>query len=313
MWWGKRGNPEATEDREWADAIAGCLALKPNYYPAIHPDKHIPSARLALLQDLVVPGPDARDHPAVIVLSTLVEGGEAYEAEVPVRLIRGVAQSKGKIVFDLGRLPETMDLLDKSRTGPESFGPLNRRQYARLCGAIKRESGAIDESGRVKLDFQTWDGCYIVRNSGAARRLALWCRLQNYYPKDINAPGPKLTVQAWVTPKALNEANMFFFREHSRILFLMHDPALEAAIAQLRSLDPNYLYLPPAVPPRADDADRPAAIVLPMLHRVAPSRVGQSVLLQHWAAELFDVGRYLAERCATYNSENSRLFFPDRD
>lgn len=155
MWWGKRNNPEPGEDREWADAIAGCLALKPNYYPALHPDKHIPSARLSLLSELVVPSPEVRNHPAVIALATLVEEAEGYEAEVPVRLIRGVAESKGKIIFDLGRLPETMDLPERSSTGPESFGPLNRVQYARLCRDIKRESGAIDESGRLKLDFQT--------------------------------------------------------------------------------------------------------------------------------------------------------------
>lgn len=106
---------------------------------------------------------------------------------------------------------------------------------------------------------------------------------------------------------------MFFFREHSRILFVLHDPALEAALTRLRSLDPDYLYLAPAVQQRLDDTNRPAAIVLPMLHRAAPTRVGQSTLLQHWAAELFDVGRYLAERCATYNTEHSRLFFPDRE
>lgn len=305
MWWRRKSNVKPADDREWADAVRGCLALEPRYFPAIHADEHIPSAELSRLPALVLPDAHARDHPAIIALATLVTKAEAYEANVPVRLIRGVAQSKGKVIFDLGRLPESMDLLDHSRTGAETFGPLNRRQLARLCRSIKKESGAIDDAGRLKLDLQTWDGCYIIRNTGgAARRLALWCRLQSYWPRGVESPSPVTTVLAWVTPQSLNDANTFFFQEHSRIRFMWHDPALEAAVARLHALDTRYLYLPPADPPRPNDLKRPAAIVLPMLHRIAPARVAESVLLEHWTSRLFDVGRYLAERMATYNFDH---------
>ena len=299
MWWGQRKGPEPAEDSEWAGAVAGCLAVRPRYFPAIHPDKHIPSAELTRLSALVVPPADACDHPAVIALSSLTKNGEGYEGTVPVRLIRGVAEPKGKIVFDLGRLPETMDLLKN-----ESFGPLDSDELTRLWQAIKDESGAIDAAGRIKLDLQTWDGCYVARNCGASRRLALWCRLQSYWPKSLSDPQPVTTLPAWITPIDLNPATMFFFREHSRILFTLHDPALEAAVTRLHALDADFLYLSPADAQRANGADRPAAIVLPMLHRIARERLIESVLLQHWVADLFDVGRYLAERGATYNSNH---------
>ena len=153
MWWGKRGNPEATEDREWADAIAGCLALKPNYYPAIHPDKHIPSARLALLQDLVVPGPDARDHPAVIVLSTLVEGGEAYEAEVPVRRIAGPESATGDLTTTgMTSLTGLLDVdLTTLQVDPATADTLSR-QLNRLSSEQRGDQLQRIERGMLRLE-----------------------------------------------------------------------------------------------------------------------------------------------------------------
>jgi hypothetical protein len=74
-------------------------------------------------------------------------------------------------------------------------------------------------------------------------------------------------------------------------------------VAQLHALDRDVLYLAPAEPPRPCGSDRPAAIVLPMLHRIGPARIKEGILLQHWAAGLFDLGRYLAERSTTYNSD----------
>lgn len=259
---------------------------------------HIPSDRFREL---------AAKFPSSRILANLIDRGVATERDVPVGMISGVGASSGEAKFDLGRLPESIRFSKHHETGWESFGPLNEQQMLRLWNVIVSESGAFDDDGRIRLTHQLWDNRYIVRNSGTARRLALWLRLQNYV--DLTGWSPKRvkTVPARIEALSLNQIAIAFLRREGSIMFARHNEAFSAAVRRLEALDARFGYAAPRDAGKAfghDDDRHMAMIVMPKPGVVDPTRVASVLKLNRWCEPLFDLGRYLAERSATYRLLN---------
>ena len=280
--------------REWQAAVEGCLRLLPEFYPAIDPVGHIPSDRFREL---------AAKFRSSRILAGIVERGEAVEREVPVHLISGVGSSSGDTKFDLGRLPESMRLHKHYETGWESFGPLNEQQMNRLWKTIVEESGAFDADKRIRLTHQLWDNRYIVRNTGTSRRIALWLRLQNYVDPTRWSPERVRSIPARIEPLTLNKHAVAFLRCEGRVLFARHSEALCAAVRRLEGLEPRFGYVEPQHVGRAygqDDDLHMAMIEMPRPDVMPRRRLNSVVDLSRWCEPLFDLGRYFAERSATY-------------
>lgn len=280
-------------DREWADAVKSCLQVKPEFYPAIDPVAHIPSDRFRELA--------ARFDS--LVLASLVETGDAIERDVPIHMIVGVGASRGRPKFDLGRLPETIQLYNHYETGRESFGPLDARQMSRLWESIVSGSGAFDDDGRIRLKWQTWDDCYIVRNSGTSRRLALWLRLQSYVDLEGPSGSRVVSLPARVDPLLLGKDALTFLQREGAILFARHSGSLCQAVRRLGELDDRFRYDEPCrlgSAYGADDDRVMAMLTVPKPDCAAPRRLEGMIELQQWCVPMFDLGRYLAERSSTY-------------
>ena len=299
MWIKSRRAPE-TKSHEWDDAVQSCLRLTPTFYPAIDPVSHIPAYRL---QALASHFPEV-SHPSGRCLAELVEEGKTDECNVPVRLIRGVSASKGEAKFDLGHLPESMILVGGNGARCETFGPLDNEQMQRLWESIVSDSGAIDPDGRISLALQVWDNSYIIRNSGTSRRLALWCRLQNYVDLHNRSAKPVRSLPARVDHLSLSKASLAHLQCQGRILFARHSDALCRNIRRLEALEAGFHYTEPSRLGHGygdDDQLVMAMIAVPRADVIAPDRIAGLLKLHRWSDPLFDLGRYLMERSATYN------------
>lgn len=299
MWIRSRRVP-ATMSHEWDDGIRTCLLIKPKFYPAIDPVSHIPAYRLQTLASHFSETP----HPAGRCLAELIHEGKTDERNVPVRLIRGVSASKGEAQFDLGRLPESMILAGGNTARRETFGPLDDEQMRRLWESIVSDSGAIDPDGRISLALQVWDNSYIIRNTGTSRRLALWCRLQNYVDLHNRSATRVRSLPARVDHLSLSEASLEHLQCKGRILFAHHSDALCRSIRRLEALEAGFHYVEPSRLARGygnDDQLVMAMIAVPRADVIAPDRIAGLLDLHRWCDTLFDLGRYLTERSATYN------------
>lgn len=177
----------------------------------------------------------------------------------------------------------------------------------RLWNVIVSESGAIDDDGRIRLTHQLWDNRYIVRNSGTSRQLALWLRLQNYVDLTRWLPRRVKSVPARVEALSLNQSAIAFLRREGSIMFARHNEAFSAAVRRLEALDARFGYAAPREAGKAfgqDDDRHMAMIVMPKPGVVDPTRVASVLELNRWCEPLFDLGRYLAERSATYRLPN---------
>lgn len=288
--------------RRWHRAVAACLDTVPRYFPAIHPDRHIPYVEIRRLVSELAGSVSRFDHPSNLSLPALVREDGDVEALVPVRAISGIGNVNGDYAFNLARLPEGMGLRLAGAFGPaETFGPLDHAEMQRLWEAVRRELGGFDEDDRIRLAHQSWDNCYIVRNSaGAAHRFALWWRLQHHVSLSPKVPGPVRALPARVACYHLDPAAFNYLRHSGRVLFCVHDPAIAAAFLALHELEPDILYVAPTDTRGDGRARRPAAILIPQLGANSGRRSADIVALHRWADHLFDLGRYLTERATTY-------------
>ena len=284
-------------DREWASAVERCLGTTPTFFPAIHPDRDIPYLKLQQLTAGVVDDAPILNHPDVRNARELLHEAEPYDATVPIGAIKGMGNASGRFAFDLARLPEEMGM-----QAGESFGPLDHAEGLRLWHATRRELDAFDPEGRIRLVHQEWDDCYIVRNSGAAHRFALWWRLQQYVDLDHRCLPTVRTLEASVTPYRIDERVLNDLLHRSRMVFCVHDPTIAAAIELLHAIEPGFLYVMPGGRYWQADLSIPATIFIPHLGTVPARRAERLVKVHRWADRLFDLGRYIAERSATYRS-----------
>lgn len=301
MWWRKQAPTEEVVDQQWSDAVKRCLATKVTYFPLIHPENDIPSEKLRCMEQFF-PEPQQSDKNDVLALMrSIVVKGDPYEAQVLISNIRGVFHSKGTPKFNIYKLPETMDLSDKSQTGPESFGPLSELQIKRLDEDLHSpQAGIYDDQSRMKLDLQTWDNVYVVSNSYShSRRVALWCRLQAYHGKANGAPPPQPDIRAIVQPISLDQNLVSALQNRYRLVFLEESELVSDAIAAVSALDPNVAYFP------ATEPYLPAMISFPLFNAEVLLRNEGLFRLHRWVDGLFDLGRYIFERQATYNLRHS--------
>lgn len=301
MTWFKRSSLERPHrDVAWEEAVRACLDVPLTFHPLIHPDHDIPAHQLAGLSQFVTARPGDEDHQIFSLLKTLIVEGTPYPQKVAIRLIQGLAQSAGDDKFNIYKLPESMRLVSSEATGPESFGPLDIDQMQRLKSSImSADSGAFTKDGLMRLDYQDWDHCYIIGNKwGHARRLALWCRLQNYHGTVNGSLPPQTHIPAMVRPLSIDAEVLNALQMHYRLVFAKPDPVLSKAFLLLRDLDDRLLFAEPAA------NGRPAMIMLPQLNSDLGPRLDSFVLLHRWSDRLFDLGRYIAERIATYSFHN---------
>lgn len=278
----------------WLSSVSACLKTCPLPYQAIHPHNDLPIDQLESLAALLDNGIKVRDNPVVHAFLGMFIRSDSYEADVGTRLIQAIGNSEGKAKFDVYRLPESIRFTETD----QSFGPLSVMQAARLCKSIKNHSGAFNPDGRIRLFHQSWDNIYIVRNTGTARRLALWLRLQGYNDYLCRPPATTATIQACVTPISLNESSLECLARVGRIVIVQHDDDVEACVTGLASHHVIFSY----TKARVTDGTFIGIIILPQLKAVGSLMYDGLLDLHNWADRFFDVRRYVLERTSTYRN-----------
>ena len=281
--------------RDISARIGALSAIKPLYFPIVHPERDIPYEALQQLTAGLVSDAQEISIPAVDLLARLIQSGPSREESVAITLISGIGNMNGQFAFSLARAPEEMRLL---RT--ETFGPFKAPEMDRLWDSIKAELGGFDADGRIRLAYQAWDNRYIVRNSGAAHRFALWWRLQRYVDLATDHPTQVTRLPARVSPYSLDVYAMEFLTSMGRVLFCQHDDSLAFVFKHVSAADNRFAYLTPRDGAGQVDRRRPAMIVLPQMCSSGGIDSLPMMELHRWADHLFDLGRYLAERSSTY-------------
>jgi hypothetical protein len=260
------------------DALTSADVSLFGFYTIIHPERDVP---LRALERICERANELYEIPGSSVISKLLIRGDPIQVDARIGAIRGIEACQAETVFNLDRLPETMSL-----SGKETLGPLSRREMAKLRGAIRRRSGAFDADRRFRCALQVWDQSYIVSNSGAARRIALWRRLNH----DANP-----TIPVTATPYHLNDDTLHWLRHDYRLLFCRHNVDLEKLFNNAR-LEGHPLYY--VAPLWREDAS--AILALAPVHRARRSTRKRFEQIHGLVSHLFDLGRYLEERNSTY-------------
>lgn len=277
----------------WSSAVASCLTTNPGFFRAIHPHNDLPVDQLGYLAALWVDALHGRENATSDAFLNLFQCGDRYQADAPTRLIQAVSESEGKPKFDIYRLAETIRFTDPT----DSFGPLTPRKTVSLCKSIRHWSGAFEADGTIRLVHQEWDNVYIVRNGGAARRIAIWLRLQGYSDSLERPPKTVASLSADVTPVTVNKHSLDLLGRHGRLIIFQHDSAVEASFATLSGFDHRFSYT------AAKDGITPIAFAtLPHFSGIEPRMFEDLLSLHLWADSFFDPRRYLLERMTTYRN-----------
>lgn len=291
---GSASAPNSLADLE--QLVQRCVTIPLRPVLPLHPDDDIPLHRLQfLLANLTSTRP--ADHPVVETLSGIViEAAGSYECDVPVAAIKGLGSIKGPAAFNLAKTPELMWMYPQRG---DTFGPLNREQHNRLWEAIKDELGAFTDTGRIRMAHQTWDGSYIVSNTGAAHRFALWHRLQLHTCLDYPDVPRCHALPAEVRDFHINASVITLLEKEYALYFCEHDLAVGEIMADPQFHEIGAVYLESDSGCVDFRGRRIAGILVPRVNLAATAgRNEAAAKLELWCAHLVELGRYLVERMA---------------
>lgn len=276
--------------------VQRCVTIPLRPVLPLHPDDDIPLDQLQfLLANLTSTCPV--DHPVAEILSDIViEAAGSYECDVPIAAIKGMSKLKGSAAFNLAKAPEHMWMYPRSG---DTFGPLNREQHDRLWEAIKAELGAFTDTGRIRMAHQTWDGSYIVSNTGAAHRFALWHRLQLHTCLDYGDVPRCHVLPAEVRDFHINASVITLLEKDYALYFCEHDLAVGEIMADPQFHEIGAVYLEAGSGCVDFRGRRIAGILLPRVNLAATAERNEAAAkMESWCSHLVELGRYLAERMA---------------